>query len=80
MIARRQLKTRLSFSADERGQQELSQLKARFKQISEEYLSVSVILRRALALYFYQIGLLDEEGLRREWLTLRNFVEGRSEG
>lgn len=80
MIARTQLKTRMGFSADEKAKQTLRLLKAKFKEISPEYLSISVILRRSLALYFNQIGLLDEEGLKQEWSNLRSFVEARAEG
>ena len=70
-------KWRPPFSMDGRSRREVESLKARVKEVTGEFLGMSVILRRALSLYSDQVDLMSDSELRHEVTALRVCGEGR---
>ena len=77
MQAKQIYKWNTSFSIDPAGRRELNLIKERFREVTGQFLSISVILRRALSLMAHQIGTMTDEELRQEWSKLSNYAEGR---
>ena len=77
MQAKPMSKRNTPFWPDERNRDELSEIKARIKENTDQFISISVILRRALALYAGKIGVMSPDQVRQEFRRLRKYAVGR---
>ena len=66
------------FWPDEANRRELSAVKEIIKAHTEQFVSISVILRRSLALYALKVGTMNADQVHREFRRLETYAQGRT--